>query len=315
MRQAAAGRAILLPADTPQEWLRTHLEAHAAAMDEEPSAAAGEWSTLRAALAEDARPMRDLHARLTAGGSATPAAAAKWVTSWAAGPVAEAVAFVLATASAGVLVTGNVPVRWHPDGWVDRVRLDGSEIVVAAGHPWHGQPGVTVAADAAEVRDRTVAALAESVRPLVEAGVRLAKVGRRAMWTEIADAFGSALAVDPHLPVDADSLDRLDAALDAPAAPWGTRPRLGIGDSDAGSLYLMQRAGCCLAYQGQDDAPMPPPEDLTPDLRAYREAFPVLAGEPRYCSTCSLRDPEDCDARRMFWMARQRAAVQSDPAL
>jgi hypothetical protein len=134
-------------------------------------------------------------------------------------------------------------------------------------------------------------------------------VGRRALWAEIADAFGTALAFDPHLPVDPAALARLDAALDAPTAPWGKRPRLGIGDSDAGPLYLMQRAGCCLAYQGQDEAPLPSPDELTPDLRAYREAFPISPGEPRYCSTCSLRDPADCDARRTFWVERQRAAA------
>lgn len=300
---------MLMGADTPQEWLADHLEAHAAAVDEGSGAVDGAWTTLDSALADDARMLRELHGRLTAGGSATDAAAAKWVTSWAAGPVAEAVAFVLATASAGVPVTGDVRVRWHPDGWVDRVRLDGLPMLVPPGHPWQGQPGVVTAADMAEVRDRTVAALAVALGPVVEVGVTLAKVGQRALWAEIADAFGTALAFDPHLPVDGGAVAQLDAALAAPSAPWGKRPRLGIRESAAGPLYLMQRAGCCLVYQGRDDAPLPSLDDLTPDLRAYREAFPILPGQPRYCSTCSLREAADCDARREFWVTRQRAAT------
>lgn len=308
---------MLLSADTPQEWLHRHLEAHAAAMDEAAGDAPGTWSTLASALAHDARSLREVHARLTADGSATTAAAAKWVTSWAAGPVAEAVAFVLATASAGVLVTGDVEVRWHPDGWVDRVRLDGLPVLVPPGHPWQGQPGVATVTDMAVVRDRTVAALAAVVTPVVEVGVTLAKVGRRALWAELADAFGTALAFDPHLPVDARALAELDAALGASTAPWGKRPRVGVRDSDAGPMYLMQRAGCCLAYQGQDEAPLPSTDEsldgLTPELRMYREAFPVLPGQPRYCSTCSLRDAADCDARREFWITQQRAVTATAP--
>jgi hypothetical protein len=297
---------MLLRADTPQEWLCTHLEAHAAARDEEPAAEPGTWSTLDAPLADDARSLRDLHERLARDGSASPAAAAKWVTSWIAGPVAEAVAFVLATAFAGVLVTGGIPVRRNAGGWVERVRLDGFPVLVAPGHPWEGQPGVLRASDRVELRDRTVAALATAVGPIVEVGSTLAKVGRRSLWVEIADAAGATLAFDSRLPVDAIALAALDAALAAPSAPWGRRPRLGIRESAAGPIYLMQRAGCCLAYQGQDDAASPAPEELSPDLRAYLAAFPIRAGEPRYCSTCSLRDPADCDARREFWVTSER---------
>jgi len=43
-------------------------------------------------------------------------------------------------------------------------------------------------------------------------------------------------------------------------------------------------------------------------VRAYRERFPSRPDEPRYCSTCSLRDLVDCEDRQRFWLEQERAA-------
>jgi hypothetical protein len=282
------------------------LERHAVAMAEGPDgAASAAWVLPRDLLARDAAALRETHARLVGDGSATPAAAAKWTLSWTAGALAEAVGFVLATSGAGLIVdTGEVHLRMATGGWAERVRPVDTRLVVPAGHPWEGAGGVTTVRDDAEVDEATLRSLIAVVEPFVEAARHLARVGRRALWSEVADSFGGAVAFDPQLPVAEATSDRLERALRSPAAPWPRRPRVGVSPSHVGPFYVMQRGGCCLAYQcGQETADDDAPGD---ELRAYRERFPAPAGEPAYCSTCSLRGPADCDARRLFWVERGR---------
>lgn len=295
---------------TPASWVTDALERHSLAVAEGPDDGPVSWVRPGDLLIDDAAALQGLHARLVDGGSATPAAAAKWVLGWTAGALADAVGFVLATTGAGLLAdTGDIRLRMVAGGWADRVRPVGADLVVPAGHPWSGADGVTTVPGEAEVDDTALRSLTAGVEPFVAAARRLARVGPRSLWVEVADAFGGAVAFDPEVPVTSSTSDRLERALRAGAAPWGRRPRVGVSTSGVGPFYLMQRGGCCLAYQCHEA----PAEDEAPDddLRAYRARFPVSPGEPAYCGTCSLRDPADSDARRLFWVERRRLSTTS----
>jgi hypothetical protein len=74
-----------------------------------------------------------------------------------------------------------------------------------------------------------------------------------------------------------------------------------------GAASPRRGGGCCLAYQCPPDAE-PDAEPADDRERAYRERFPVRPDEPRYCSTCSLRDLTDCEDRQLFWLLQERAA-------
>ena len=110
--------APLLPVATPGEWLATHLAAHQPA-DDEPDGAT--WLGVEELLADGAAALRERHERLRAEDGASSPAAAKWLVSWFAGLLADAVGFTLATASAALLVRpGATRFRIDPDGWPDR---------------------------------------------------------------------------------------------------------------------------------------------------------------------------------------------------
>ncbi len=70
-------------------------------------------------------------------------------------------------------------------------------------------------------------------------------------------------------------------------------------------LAYATATGCCLASRCLLEEP---DEPLTGRPRAYRERFPPRPDEPRYCSTCSLRDLSGCEERPLFRLAQERAA-------
>ena len=92
------------------------------------------------------------------------------------------------------------------------------------------------------------------------------------------------------------------------SAPSSAVPRLRVADGPDGDgrAYLGRKAGCCLAYQcAVEDEPNP--TTLTERERAYRARFPRRPDEPRYCSTCSLRDLAGCEEHQRFWLEQERA--------
>lgn len=293
---------LVLPAATPREWLATHLEARQAVHDD-PHAGPVRWVGPDALLADDAAHLRELHARLRERDGAPPAAVAKWVAGWFAGGVAAASGYVLAAASAALLLPADgLRFRLHPEGWPERVDPGTDAVAVAPGHPWAGQPGVRVVADGPAVAALAVDALTPVVAPLVAACRTLAKVGAAGLWAEVADRFGLAVLHQLDLPADPAVVDRLQEALATPGRPWRRAPEL-RADRD---LYLGRKGGCCLAYRCE---PGPPPDlDALDDrLRAWYTRFPLVDGD-RYCSTCPLRDLAGCEERQRFWTGQERAA-------
>ncbi|WP_380164914.1 hypothetical protein [Jannaschia sp. R86511] len=308
----AVGPAVSLPpllAGTPAAWLATHLEGHLARHETEPvDAAERTWVQAPAVLADDAAFLRAAHRRILADDGGTAQMAAKWLVGWTAGTVADAVGFVLATGGAGVLAD-TAPLRWrlHPDGWVDRVSLDGCRVLVAPGHPWAGRDDVEVVADEAELVARTVDSLVRAVRPVVDALRGVARVGARSLWAEVADGIGMSPTYQPDLPVRDDVVARLRAALTAPGAPWRVSPTVRTASAPWGPVYLGQKGGCCLAYQRpQPDVVLPDEAELSDELREYYARFPPETGAKRVCTTCSLRDPQGCADRQLWWLGQNR---------
>ncbi|MGJ7441809.1 hypothetical protein [Aquipuribacter sp. MA13-6] len=300
---------LLLQAETPQQWLDVHLEAHLAVHETTPvDPAERTWVEGPHVLGDDAAFLRAAHRRILGDDGGTPQMAAKWLVAWTAGTVADAVGFVLAAGGAGVLAD-TAPLRWrlHPDGWVDRVSLDGCTVLVTPHHPWAGRDGVEVVADEAEVVTRTVDSLVRSVRPVVDALRGIARVGARSLWAEVADGIGMSTTLQPDLPVREDVVHRLRAALTAPGAPWRVSPTVRTASAPWGPVYLGQKGGCCLAYQRPSpDEVVPDDADLTDALREYYARFPPETGTRRVCSTCSLRDPQGCADRQLWWLEQRR---------
>lgn len=300
----------LLRAATPAAWLATYGAADAGVVEptghrDEPAPA---WLRAVDLLDGEASGLRDVHARLCAD-RVPPAAAAKWVVSWFAGGLAEVVGFMLAMAAAAPLVErGRTRWRLHPDGWPDLVDPGPVPVVVPAGHPWAGQPGTLTVHDERAVAAVAVPALVTVVDEFVEAGHRMAKVGRTSLWAEVADGVGLPLLHRSDLPADPAAVARLRLALAVPGVPWRRRPDLRLAAAGDQPVYLGRKAGCCLTHRCPPD-PEPDPDTLDERERAYRERFPTDPDQPRYCSTCSLRTLADCEDRQRYWLAQERAAT------
>lgn len=312
MSDTALDLGTVLEAPDAASWLTTHLRARFDAwLEEAPLDGEPHVVELDGVLADDRALLRGIHDGLVADG-VPPPAAATYLADWFAGIVAGAVGYGLATAGAGFLVHdtgrfGGLRFHLHPAGsWPYRVDLP-ARAAVTADHAWAGHGAVDVLATSDAVVRRTVRALAEAVSPIIDACHRLARVGRAGLWNEVGDSLGAAVAHQDHVPVTPVMLAVLGAAVAVPGVPWKARPRLGFAPSPVlGQVHVAQKGGCCLAYtRNPDTAPSYDDPDLGPGERAYLQRFPVRPDEPRYCTTCSFRDPDDSAARQVFWAERR----------
>lgn len=265
-----------------------------------------EWRGLHDLLSEDGRLIREEHDRLVARGE-PPKAAAKYLVGWFGGGVAAELGRM--HAMTGATFHADDRVRWlvHPGGWPEQV--DVSRCVVAApkGHPWARLADVQVAGDARALRQKAVDALTGTLAPYVEVAHSLAKVGRRALWVEIADGIGLALASRAAGTDGADRVAALDSLTRVDGVPWRSRPRAWVAGDGARALVVGQKGGCCLAFTGDQVAGQEPPLDA--DERLYRDRFPPDPHAVDYCLTCCLRDAADAEARQVFWAQRRAAAA------
>lgn len=290
---------LRLPADTPQEWFATHLHAYLHEWDDEGlDESRRRWYTEADAFADDLALLRRTHAQYV-GEGATAQAAAKWVTGEHVDTTAAVLAFLYVMAGAVVVDLGPPELRFgtHPDGWVQLVDLGEPRLVVIEGHPWAALPGVATVPDA----DALVVAFVAALRPLAEtwyaAGKQLGKVGFSSLWAETSDAIGMCTMHRSGIPGGPEVLADLRRLLDAPAAPWRKQPRLWLTEIGGDEHLLGQKAGCCLAYLGEQEG-LDESED--PRHRAYLDAFPEEPGAPAYCSTCCFRELADTEAR-LVW--------------
>lgn len=265
--------------------------------------------TVADALADDAAVLRAQHRRLVDEGTPAPAAAT-YLADWWGGILAGVVGEALATTGAGLVIDGigaptDIRYRVHVDGWPCRVELP-PRAVVTPDHPWAGTRRTATVADADEVLRRAMAGLVEVVTPIVDACHGLARVGRAGLWNEIGDALGTCVAHQHRVAVTPPMVSVLQRAVAAPGAPWRARPDLGFDDAPGvGRVHVVRKGGCCLAYT--EDRPVRDADDPSLDepVRDFLRCFPDLPGEPRYCTTCSLRTFDDSAARQVFWAERR----------
>jgi hypothetical protein len=293
--------------DSPHDWLWAHFDTAYASRHDPDGPPDGTWHvSLPALLRHDPNPLRAEFSRLRALDVPGPTAAS-YLVGWYAGSVAESVGIGLAAGRVGCALDPGT-LRWevHPSGWPLSLRAD-VRATVAVDHPWASRPDVEMVATPSDVARWAARSLVVAVTPIVDACHQLARVGRIGLWNEVADALGMVLAYQHDLETDADAIDVLAAAVNTPGVPWRARPRLWFVDAPPlGRLLVAQKGGCCLAYH-EADADEPADEGELDDYhRQYLAAFPRAAAEPHYCTTCSLRDPDDCAARQVFW-ARHHA--------
>jgi hypothetical protein len=296
MAESAVAHA--LPA-TPRAWLDTALVAHFDRWTDdvvEGVDAAPTWFTAEELYADDHALLRRLHRRTQVEGEVPARAAAMFLAGWIGGAVAEAVSFALVDARAGVVIDA-AQLRWRVQraGWVDAVTLGGDlpekpRVLVGQRHPWAAVAGVEVMDEAELLRD-TMQAMVWALDPLVAACAGLARVARRGLWNEIADAFGMTHTFDRRRVADDATIALVDQALRSVSGRWRARPSLRVVAGPLlapAEVVIGQKGGCCLSY--------------TRDL-SVRD----------YCSTCSLRDPHDVCERQLRWHAAQAAAEPKRP--
>ncbi len=216
-----------------------------------------------------------------------PVAAATHVVSGMTAVLARTAGRSLAADGAALLMHPDA-VRLHVgDGWADAVDVSTARLAVTHDHPRAGQPGVEVV-PTDRLAPLAARALVATVRPIVEAGSRLARVGRPGLWNEVADAFGLSLAHQLDVPPSDVAHDRLRAALRTRHAPWNRVPTLTTAPATFGPVTVGHRGGCCLAHSAPSSLPR----------------------DERMCSTCSLRDRCDSRDRQVHYL--EAVAVRRD---
>lgn len=294
---------LVLRAPGPAQWLAAHLPALFGS-EAETAVARSPAVSMGDLLADDASMLRSFHAGIVAQGTPPPAAAT-YLAAWLPGALARAVGYALATTGAGFTIdgeaAGDLRFHLHPDGWPLQLELP-PWVVVTVEHPWAGDRHSEVVSTADALVNRTMRGLVATVSPLIDACHRTGRVGGAGLWNEVADALGTSLTHQRRVVPTPAMVAVLEAALRVPGAPWKARPRLGFAESRAGRVHVAQKGGCCLAYTA-DRTDLPTDDDGEPDpyRAAYLARFPPGKGCPRYCSTCSFRDPDDSAARQIFW--------------
>jgi hypothetical protein len=239
----------------------------------------------------------ELHATVVARGTPSKAAA-KYLAAWFGGLVARTVGYAAIGSGAGFLAdAGELRWRVHPGGWADGLDLGHAVALVGPDHPWSGRPGTETVR---EPTARAALAVADAVRPLVEALRPLSGLGLPGLWAEVGDGFGEPLAHQWELAVTEERLTVLRGLAAAPGTPWRTRPALWAAPGEHGTVCVVRKGGCCRAFTE------PEPEAPDDELRALVERFPEEAGAPRYCSSCALRDAGSCEAQQIWWHDRHR---------
>lgn len=264
------------------------------------------WVTLTELLGDGPNGLVALHERLCRRDGTPPATAATYLAGWFAGFAAEIVGLGLATAGAGLLVD-PARLRWHlhPDDWPERVEFGEVPVVVPPDHPWAGTAHARIVPDLDAVIELTVRHLVDVVTPVVTSCHGVATVGSAGLWNEVGDGLVMVLRHHVHLEVDESMIDIVNRASRVPGVPWRGHARLWFVPTSSASMCVGQKGGCCLAYKRPRDIAVTT-EAVDPAIAAFRERFPDDPDVPRYCGTCSLRSPADCEARQRFWIERRR---------
>lgn len=213
--------------------------------------------------------------------------AATYLAGWYAGALGRVVGTALVAGAVGVVPRADT-IRWfvHPDGWVAGAEAS-LDLTVAVGHPWAGLPDISVVADERAVAHVAGDGLIALCRPIIDACRRLTRVGDSGLWNEVCDSIGMSLVYQRSIAPTELRVAALLAVIDRVDAPWRRRTRLWfVDDPYLGCVHVGQKGGCCLAYL----------EDL-----ASAAAEGSDRPERDYCTTCSMRDADECARSQVAW--------------
>ncbi|MFT4187447.1 MAG: hypothetical protein QM621_02560 [Aeromicrobium sp.] len=202
-----------------------------------------------------------------------------------------------AETGAGLLITPGALQWWlHLEGWTAGLRVsDETEVVVAPGHGWAGQPSVTVLDTQADVAQATVTALVAAVGDLVAVIRERSGAGVAGLWHEVSDALAASIGERPH-PATVDEVERLRELISVPRRPWKRLARIDLVESGCGPAVVCHRGGCCQAFTAEASTGT----EIDAYEQALAEAFPASEGEPEYCGTCKFRTFDDVVARTLW---------------
>jgi hypothetical protein len=295
---------VILPAASPGRWWQQH---HAVVFPHHDAGQVGPYLLIGTEeLVSEVLPA--LVERLVADGTPRPAAGT-YLAGWYAGLAGSFLGLSLVATGAGYLMRPESTRWWrHPEGYPDALVLaEETRVAVLPGHRWSGRAEAHPVASGTELAGLAVAALVETVDPVIDALQGLTRAGRTGLWHQVADSIGSALVHQDALEVTAESVALLHGLLAAPAGPWRRRPRVELLHTAHGVVCVSQKGGCCLAYTetGGEEAAQ------DEDHAAFRAAFPRAHDQPNYCVTCRFR-PYDESVRMQLWW-RERAQPAPDP--
>jgi hypothetical protein len=265
----------------------------------------GDWQDMAALIADGGRQIRDQHAALVRRGE-PPKAAAKYLVGWIAGGLAAELGRIYASSQAIFVADDSVRYLVHPEGWPVAIDASHCRVLVPDGHPWATLEAVTTAQPSVSLTSVAVEALVAAAEPYLELVHQLAKVGRHALWVEVADGLGLALNSQRADEYASAQLAALRELVSAEGAPWHTRPHAWVSHRGCCDLIVGQKGGCCLAFT-RSEAPASTGEADEDELR-YRESFSPDPFPVDYCLTCCLRDVEDAERRQVYWAERRRDA-------
>lgn len=244
-------------------------------------------------------------------GNGTPRpAAGMYLTGWYVGVAASFLGLSLAASGAGYLLGRDSTLWWrHPAGYADALEIaEHTRAVVLYGHEWSGRAGVRTVATRSEQAELVVAALVETVTPMVDTLQRLTRAGRIGLWHEVGDAIGGALVHQDTVPSTPETVDLLRGLVAASAGPWKRQPRIELYATDHGRVCVTHKGGCCMAFTVASTEIGGDGPDLDADHSAFQEAFPRAAGRPDYCATCKFRPFDESARMQVWWRERERLA-------
>ena len=262
----------------------------------------GRWASREQALSEESLAGARAYLR-RASGVCDPRAGMRILTGWIAGPVVSVIGALAARDGIGVdlAASAGVELGLAAEGYVADLAIARPRVSVLPDHAWAGSPEVGVVADERALDELAIAGIVAWCGPVIEA-LEPSGRGRGPLWAQIPDALGSIAPMLSDADPQADPqrwIDRVERLMAVPG-PWRRAPRLWVADAEGEPVAICHRSSCCLYYRSEE-----PEESVELDAD-----FLARFGDesPQYCGTCRLREPEDVEARTVYWALRARAA-------
>lgn len=288
-----------LPADSPGQWLATHVCTHLAPEQRE---AAQPSSVLT-----DGGWLATWFSRATAAGT-NRALAATSLAATIGGTIAMELGYAFAGAGAAFRPTVE-GTRWVlSDGWAEGIVFaPDTPASVPAGHPWAGRPDTVVVDSPTQLCGSATEGIAALAEPFIEYLASLTRAGRPGLWHEVSDALPEVLTWG-MFPLGANDVAAFEAMLAIPSAPWTRPPTLQLAVEDWGEACVKHRGGCCMEYLVRRHHE---PDSKDEAALAFRQAFPSASSDRIYCDNCKFLSFDEARARQLWWRRRATRAASA----